>query len=148
MSACLEDNDPLPFALGAAVKAILVVGGWQSKTVIAGIARALGHYQMAETIMKAERLFWGQQPITDLLSAITMAGKHGRSAAWRGLRAAGGRVAQVLGPVQVSYGLFLAAIEVHCCAYCTTAAWYGRGYDSATGNVVNAWKDYYFRQWL
>ena len=32
IAACITDNDPLPYALGAAAKAILATGGWQSKT--------------------------------------------------------------------------------------------------------------------
>lgn len=144
MSECIQDNDPLPYALGAAVKGVLALGGWQSKSALAAIARALGNEKLADSIMKAQKLFANQKPVTDLLSLISMGGKGANRAAWKTVQQVGGKVAAVLGPIEIGYGLALAAIETHCMGYCCTASWYGIPYNSADGNVIKAWEDYYF----
>ena len=144
MSACIQDNDPLPYALGAAVKGILALGGWQSKSALAAIAKALGNQKLADAIMKTQKLFANQKPVTDLLSLISMGGSGANKAAWKAVQQIGGKVAAVLGPIQIAYGLALAAIETHCMGHCCTASWYGIPYNSTDGNVIKAWKEYYF----
>ena len=42
MAACIVDNDPLQYALGAAVKVILTSGGWQTKMMVSQSFRMLG----------------------------------------------------------------------------------------------------------
>ena len=50
------------------------------------------------------------------------------------------KAAAALGPLEVLYGLALAAIRTHCFGYCLTASFYGIPYTHADGFVIEAFR--------
>ena len=143
MASCVEDNDPLPYALGAAAKAILASGGWQSKTALAQVANMLGDEKLAEAIMKSMKMP-GASSVSDLTSFIVAVKRAGGTKAGQAFRMLGSKAAAILGPIETAYGLALAAIEVHCLGWCCTASFYGIPYNHTDGNIIDAWQQYYF----
>jgi RHS repeat-associated protein len=144
MAECIKDNDPLPYALGAGIKVILLTGGWETKVMVGRMFQALGYTELANDILHYAKMP-GTSKLTNIMSTIgTVLSKIGtaqRTAMWHKLGAA---ASGILGPIEVAYGLSLAAIEVHCTGWCCTAWWYGIPYNHADGNVIDAWKNYYF----
>lgn len=103
----------------------------------------LGDKKLAEAILKSLKTP-GVKPVSDIPSFIVAAKRAGGTRAGRAFRMLGGKAAAILGPIEVLYGLALAAVEVHCTGWCCTAWWYGIPYNHADGNVIDAWKNYYF----
>ena len=54
---------------------------------------------------------------------------------------------KTVGRANIAYGLALAAIEVHCCGYCTAAAAYGVPYNPRDANMYDTIRRTYF-SWL
>ena len=82
--------------------------------------------------------------MSDIPSFIVAIKRAGSTKAGQAFRLLGGKAAAILGPIQIGYGLALAAIETHCTGWCCTASWYEIPYNHADGNVIETWKDYYF----
>jgi RHS repeat-associated protein len=109
MAACIEANDPIGSFLA---KAASIELGWQSKTLAAKLADALGKHALAG---KIRALKGGTKGLTTLLSVLSA---HIRAGGRSTLRLLGRAMASVFGPLQVAYGLALVAVEVHCAGWC------------------------------
>jgi RHS repeat-associated protein len=140
MAACIEDNDPVSYALRAAVLGLIAAGGLVPKRLLAGVARALGNEQLAKSIIGSFKMGKNVQPFSNLLSMISASNKAGARSA---LRALGGKAAAIVGPIQIAYGLALAAAETHCLGWCCTASFYGIDYDPESGRIVDSLEQYF-----
>ncbi len=109
----------------------------------------MGKEQLAKKILSTKQLK-GSKSVSDLLSFVSALkktpgdGKIARNA-WRTI---GGKVSAVVGPIEIAYGLSLAAIETHCLGFCCTAVFYGIDYDPADGRIVDSIRKTYFSKWL
>jgi hypothetical protein len=110
--------------------------------------RALGYAELAEDILHYARMP-GMSKLTNIMSVIgTVLGKLGRARSTAIFHKLGGIASTILGPIEIAYGLALAAVEAHCAVWCCTASLLGISYSHADGNVIDTWKNYYFGKWL
>ncbi len=135
MAACVEDNDPISLVVEAAA-AQLTVGLWP-KRMFAAMADAMGNHRLANAIRYSAH-YGNTTTMPKALLKLMRAKPH---KALDVLLRYGGKT---VGRANIAYGLALAAIEVHCCGYCTTAAAYGIPYNPREGNIYDTIKRAYF----
>jgi hypothetical protein len=123
---CVEDNDPVGYAIDAA---LLALGGPIPKTWVISIANATGDKQLAAKI--AQQLAKeGTSKYTTLPSALSAKLRAGGKSSLRAL----GKYGQA---AMVVYGTALAIIEAYCTSYCLI----NRHYDLKTGKITEQIKE-------
>ena len=128
VSACVSDNDPLNMLID---KFVLAISGLPlPKSWVAEVAEKMGNMRLATKIRSTMRGFAGQEEFTTLPSVLSAQLRLGGRSSLRAL----GRVAE---PIQLAYGVILAAIEVYCAGYCGCRD----RYDPANGNILRRFSD-------
>jgi RHS repeat-associated protein len=138
MTACVHDNDPINLAVEAAV-AQFTIGLWP-KRIFAAMADAMGDHRLGNAIRFSAH--YGET--TTMPKALLTLMRAKPHKAFDVLLRYGGKT---VGRANIAYGLALAAIEVHCCGYCTAAAAYGVPYNPRDANMYDTIRRTYF-SWL
>jgi len=138
MTACIHDNDPINLAVEAAV-AQFTIGLWP-KRIFAAMADAMGDHRLGNAIRFSAH--YGET--TTMPKALLTLMRAKPHKAFDVLLRYGGKT---VGRANIAYGLALAAIEVHCCGYCTAAAAYGVPYNPRDANMYDTIRRTYF-SWL
>ena len=128
VSACVAGNDPLNMLID---KFVLAISGLPlPKSWMAEVAEKMGNMRLATKIRSTMRGFGGQEEFTTLPSVLSAQLRLGGRSSLRAL----GRIAE---PIQLTYGVILAAIDVCCAGYCGCRD----RYDPANGNILRRFSD-------